>query len=291
LPYCFRLAASRDRDAVFAFCAQTWPNGDYIPLVWDEWLGDREGAFVAGIDEADAPIAVAKLSVAAPGEGWLEGVRVAPERRERGLGRALLNYLADYAWAHGLRTLRFITEAANAPMHHVAAACGFAVVGAHQPFRTEATGPAGARLARPEEAPTLWEAARAALAPAELIRWQAWTGAAATPGWLAVECAAGHALVAADRSFVVLAPPHTWRSAPHGRPPVVEVAFLAATAAACPELLAAAQGWAAAHGSEQVFGLLPPVAVPAAHAAGWASRTERPMDLFRRDRPAGQSLE
>ncbi len=288
MAYCFRLADARDRDAVFAFCAQTWPNGDYIPLVWDDWLGDREGAFVAGIDEADAPIAVAKLSVAAPGEGWLEGVRVAPERRERGLGRALLSYLADYAWAHGLHTLRFITEAANAPMHHVAAACGFAVVGAHQPFRAEATGQPTARPACPGEAPALWEAARAVLAPAELIRWRAWTGAAATPDWLADECAAGHVLVAADgRSCIVLAPPHTWRTAPRGGAPCAEIAFLAATAAACPELLAAAQGWAAAQGSEQVFGLLPPVPVPAAQAAGWASRTERPMDLFRRDRPAG----
>lgn len=288
MPYGFRLADPRDRDAVFAFCAQTWPNGDYIPLVWDAWLSDPEGAFVAGIDEADAPIAVAKLSVAAPGEGWLEGVRVAPERRERGLGRALLNYLADDAWAHGLHTLRFITEAANAPMHHVAAACGFAIVGAHQPFRAEATGQTAARPARPEEAPVLWEAARALVAPAELIRWRGWTGAALGLDWLEWAVGAGHVLVAADnRSFVVLTPPDPMsRAAKYGRPPEAEIAFLATTTAACRELLAAAQGWAAARGSEQVFGLLPPVAVPAAQAAGWTSRTERPMDLFRRNRPA-----
>jgi hypothetical protein len=78
VPYQFRLAAAQDRDAVFAFSAQTWPNGDYIPLVWDDWLADAEGALIAGIDEADQAIALVKLVVAAPGEGWLEGVRSRP---------------------------------------------------------------------------------------------------------------------------------------------------------------------------------------------------------------------
>jgi len=43
MSYGFRPAAPRDREAVFAFCATTWPNGDYIPRVWDAWLADPEG--------------------------------------------------------------------------------------------------------------------------------------------------------------------------------------------------------------------------------------------------------
>jgi RimJ/RimL family protein N-acetyltransferase len=297
----FRPAAARDRDAVLAFCARSSPSGDYLPLVWDDWLVDPGGAFVAGIDQGDQAIAVVKLVVAAPGEGWLQGVRVAPERRERGLGRALVRHVTDCAWRQGLDTLRFVTDAGNAPMHRVAAACGFAVRGEYRPFRADAGdatrapldgGSASAaiavRPAQPDEVPALCAAVEAVYAAAEPIRWWGWTGAAFDLAWLARAVAMGHVLVAADdRSFVVLTPPDpTLRAAKYGRPPEAEVAFLAATAAACPALLAAARRWAAAVGSEQVFGLLPPVATIAAEAGGWVSRSERPFLLYRRDRPA-----
>jgi RimJ/RimL family protein N-acetyltransferase len=292
--YQFRLAASRDRDAVFAFSAQTWPNGDYIPLVWDDWLADPEGALIAGIDEADQAIAIVKLVLAAPGEGWLEGVRVAPERRERGLGRALLTHVAEYAWATGLHTLRFVTDAGNAPMHRVAAACGFTVRGEYRPFRADAIRApaaenlAAARPARPDDVPALWAVAETAYAGTEAIRWRGWTGAPLTRHWLAAAVATGQVLVAADTSsFVVLGPPDpASRAAKYGRPPEAEVAFLAATPAACSALLAAARAWAGARDSEQVFGLLPPVATASAETGGWVSRSERPFLLYRRDRPA-----
>jgi RimJ/RimL family protein N-acetyltransferase len=295
VPYQFRLAAAQDRDAVFAFSAQTWPNGDYIPLVWDDWLADAEGALIAGIDEADQAIALVKLVVAAPGEGWLEGVRVAPARRERGLGRALLTHVTEYAWATGLHTLRFVTDAGNAPMHRVAAACGFAVRGEYRPFRADAapaspTGEivAAVRPARPDDLPALWAASEAAYAGVEAVRWRGWTGAPLTREWLAAAITAGQVLVAADaRSFVALGPPDpASRAAKYGRPAEAEVAFLAATPDACPALLAAARARAGACGSEQVFGLLPPVATAAAEADGWVSRSERPFLLYRRDRPA-----
>ncbi len=296
MSYRFRLATAHDRDAVFAFCAQTYPNGDYLPLVWDAWRADPAGALVVSVDDADTPIAVAMLSVAAPGQGWLQGVRVAPERRERGLGRALLRHVAEFARRRGLETLRFVTDAGNAPMQRVAAACGFAVRGEYWPFRADAareqaahptdTGePAAVRPARPDEVPTLWEAARAAYAPAEPIRWRGWTGAALDRDWLARAVAAGHVLVADDgRSHVVLSPPdpESW-GAKYGRPPEAEIAFLATTAAAAPALLAAARARAATTGSEQVFGLLPPGAAAAARAGGWASRSERPFLLYRRE--------
>jgi RimJ/RimL family protein N-acetyltransferase len=289
VPYQFRLAAARDRDVVFAFCAQTWPNGDYVPLVWDDWLADAEGALIAGIDESDQAIALVKLVVAAPGEGWLEGVRVAPERRQQGLGRALLGHVAAYAWAAGLRTLRFVTDAGNAPMRRVAAASGFAVRGEYRPFRADAiparaaAGGDAARPARPDDLPALWAAAEAAYAGTEAIRWRGWTGAPLTRAWLAAAVAAGQVLVAADaRAVVALAPPDpASRAAKYGRSPEAEVAFLAATPTASPALLAAARAWAGA----RVFGLLPPAAW-AAEADGWLSRSERPFLLYRRDRPA-----
>ena len=86
MSYRFRPTAARDRDAVFAFCAQTYPNGDYLPLVWDDWLADTEGAFIAGVDEADQPIAVVKLVVAAPGEAGWRGCGWRPSAASAGWG-------------------------------------------------------------------------------------------------------------------------------------------------------------------------------------------------------------
>ena len=276
----FRRATPRDRDAVFAFCATTWPGGDYIPLVWDAWLADPQGAFVVGVDGEDAPLAVGKLSLAAPcqgwpgpAEGWLEGLRVAPAQRGRGWGRALVAHLADCAWAQGMQTLRFLTEAGNTPMHHVAAALGFAPGGEYHPHRAEAGGNTVARRARLPEAPALWEGALAALAPAEPLSWRGWTAARATAAWLEAAVAQARVLVAADgRSIAAMTPP--------GDRGEATVALLAGAPGAFPELLAAARAWAAGAGAAQVFGLLPAAAAPAARADGWTSRTDRPMWLY-----------
>ena len=46
-----RRAREEDREAVLAFCSQTWEWGDYIEYVWDEWLHDPQSAlFVATMD-------------------------------------------------------------------------------------------------------------------------------------------------------------------------------------------------------------------------------------------------
>ena len=37
-----RPARAEDRDAVLAFCAHTWADGDYIEFAWDNWLRDQQ---------------------------------------------------------------------------------------------------------------------------------------------------------------------------------------------------------------------------------------------------------
>ena len=55
-----RPARSEDREAVLAFCQQTWEWGDYIEYVWDEWLNNPQGKlFVATKD--GQPVAVANM--------------------------------------------------------------------------------------------------------------------------------------------------------------------------------------------------------------------------------------
>ncbi|MGK7920054.1 MAG: N-acetyltransferase family protein, partial [Trichodesmium sp.] len=81
-----RLARSEDREAVLAFCQNTWENqSDYIHLVWDQWFAEPEGRiFVAVVN--DVPVGIARVFMVSDSEAWWEGLRV--DRAYRGLGIA-----------------------------------------------------------------------------------------------------------------------------------------------------------------------------------------------------------
>src|SRR5438309_11693821 len=83
-----RPARPEDREAVLAFCRQTWEWGDYIAHVWDEWLHDPKGIlFVATVD--GKPVAVSHLQMLNETDAWLEGMRVDPANHQHRLTRAL----------------------------------------------------------------------------------------------------------------------------------------------------------------------------------------------------------
>jgi GNAT superfamily N-acetyltransferase len=107
-----RLARAEDRDAVLAFCVNTWEWGDYIEYVWDEWLHDPQGAmFVAIVDEQ--PVGLAHMRMVSANEAWLEGMRVDPNFRQRGLSRALSEAMMTEAMNRGATTARLATESTN----------------------------------------------------------------------------------------------------------------------------------------------------------------------------------
>ncbi len=226
-----------------------------------------------GVDAADRPLALGKLS--ADPDGWLEGIRVAPAARGQGWGRAITAYLVERADERELPTVRFITEHDNAPIHRIAAALDFEREGAYHPHRAQAGGHAAARLAQPAEAPALWAAVWAGLAPAVPFRWRSWAAALATTDWFTTAVVEGRVLVAADnRSLAVLA--HEPGA------PVADLALLVGPPEAMSELLPAARAWAGSAEAERLLALLPPPAVPAAVADGWEPYTDEPMILYRR---------
>jgi len=286
--YRFRRATPRDRDAVFAFCQMTWEGGDYIPRVWERWLADPRGALVVGVTAADQPVALGKLSVPVPGEGFLEGVRVAPAVRGRGWGRAMFAHLRALAYAQGASVVRFLTAADNTPVHHIARALGFAHVASYLPVRSEcAVAAAPVRRATPEQAARLWAVVERTSESRPPVRWHSWEAATATRDWLESTAAAGGVLLSADGSaLVALLPPAREsdpeavllaEAAPAG---VASIALLAGAPARYPELLGAARAWGADQRAAGVFGLLPPTAGTAALAAGWTAYTQWPMRLY-----------
>lgn len=133
----FRAARPEDREAVLAFCIHTWDWGDYIEYVWDEWLHDPKGKlFVATVD--GQPAAVAHVQMLTATEAWMEGLRVAPEYRNRGIARAMNDVQMAEVLARGATVVRLITESTNAAsIHMIESANALHRVAAYAPYKAE----------------------------------------------------------------------------------------------------------------------------------------------------------
>jgi ribosomal protein S18 acetylase RimI-like enzyme len=119
-----REARAEDREAVFAFCAQTWGDGDYIPAVWDDWLADSSSALLVGVADG-RPVALSHVRLMTPDEAWIEGVRVAPEMRRQGIGRVIVSQSLVRARALGATTARMFTGATNVASQRLFERFGF----------------------------------------------------------------------------------------------------------------------------------------------------------------------
>jgi len=129
-----RLARPEDREAVLAFCTDTWEWGDYIEYVWDEWLHDPQGAlFVATNDSR--PVGVAHMRMLNTREAWFEGLRVDPAFRQQGIASALYDAQLKEAIRRGATTARLITESTNDGAIRLLERASMRRVGAYAPFR------------------------------------------------------------------------------------------------------------------------------------------------------------
>ncbi|HZC04623.1 MAG TPA: GNAT family N-acetyltransferase [Ktedonobacterales bacterium] len=120
-----RDARDEDRDAVVAFCAETFgDDGDYIGDVWDDWLADARGALLVGAVDGQ-PIAVSHVRMTAPDEAWIEGVRVAPEARRQGVARVIVSRSLARAHELGASVARMFTGNTNVASQRLFEGFGF----------------------------------------------------------------------------------------------------------------------------------------------------------------------
>lgn len=93
-------------------CATVWEGEDYLPRYFDRWVAVPEsagGQFTA-LELEGRVVALAKFSRLAPGEYWLEGIRVHADYRGQGLAAALHDYhLALWQQAGEPGVLRLLT--------------------------------------------------------------------------------------------------------------------------------------------------------------------------------------
>jgi len=124
----FRPACAADKARMLEITARTWgENGDYIPKVWDNWLADPRGELtVAELD--GLVVALVKLTWQGQNQWWMEGLRVAPEQRLKGIGRAITAYQVELAKKLGGRVVRYATGLRNEGSHRIAERLGFHTV-------------------------------------------------------------------------------------------------------------------------------------------------------------------
>jgi len=121
----FRPARAQDKERVLEITARTWgDDGDYIQRVWDKWLADPEGEFTVA-EQDGIVVALIKLTWLGEGQWWLEGLRVAPELRLQGIGRAAVMRQVERARQLGGRVVRYATGIRNDGSHRIAERAGF----------------------------------------------------------------------------------------------------------------------------------------------------------------------
>lgn len=99
---------SADRERVMEISRDVWDGHDYIPRVFDDWLGDAGAAFQAAELEG-VVVGLQRLRPYAPGLIWYEGLRVASTHRRQGLARAMLESAITGAKEQRFREMRLAT--------------------------------------------------------------------------------------------------------------------------------------------------------------------------------------
>jgi GNAT superfamily N-acetyltransferase len=140
-----RRARRSDKRDVLAAVRTIWGGQDRIPEVFDSWVTHRTGPFFVA-ESAGRVVGMGKVTVVSPTEAWLEGGRVAPRWRRKGIATALIAHRIAYARERGFKVLRFSTASDNTPIHRAAKRFGFTRLGALSRREAAATpGPSPAR--------------------------------------------------------------------------------------------------------------------------------------------------
>lgn len=200
----FRPAREADHEAVMAFCATTWADGDYIPVVWDQWLADAKGALLVA-EVAGEPVALGHLAMVNADEGWIEGIRVAESARGNGIGGGMVRALVAAARERHATVARSFTEEANAVARALFVRQGFSLVAELVRYTGEplAEAPDALSVVRtpgPDDLPRLWDwLEQSNLTPMNGgLTFSFWAGQAMTESLLAAALAAGEVTTLED---------------------------------------------------------------------------------------------
>jgi|GEM_PF-1353338 len=128
MPSKIRRLLDSDRNAIMEISRQIWDGRDYLLCVADKWLQDQNCHFY-GVEVDGHVVAVGNLRLMEEGKtGWMEGLRVHPEHRGKGLANEITQYLVRKAKRLGVQRLRYTTANRNAASLKLAKMAGFSRV-------------------------------------------------------------------------------------------------------------------------------------------------------------------
>ena len=111
-----RPARPEDRAPLMSFIKDVWGGHDYVPLVWDQWLRNRQGKMFV-VEVSGVPVGMNRVRFLKDGSAWFEGARVHPAFRGRGLASMLGENSMKLALARGARVFRLTSGTRNKAAH------------------------------------------------------------------------------------------------------------------------------------------------------------------------------
>jgi GNAT superfamily N-acetyltransferase len=129
-----RPALAKDTQAVMELSSHIWDGGDYIPLVWEDWMADPDG--LLGVAEMHGRVAgVFKLTKFQEGEWYLEGLRVHPDFQGKGVASHIQDYILETWHQMGSGIIRLTTGSYNVKVHRMCEKNGFKRIAEFIPYR------------------------------------------------------------------------------------------------------------------------------------------------------------
>jgi len=142
-----------DKPAVMKISSRIWEGNDYIPQFFDRWA--KEGGFWAA-ELRGRLVGYGKATELAPGELWLEGLRVDPGCRNRGVGSELSRQVVLRTLERRPVSLRLATADVNREsIHIIETVMGFRPYAQYRYFVGK---PGKPRLGPPLSTPTVAQA-------------------------------------------------------------------------------------------------------------------------------------
>jgi len=125
MEYSIREARRADKELLVPWTTHTFAWGDYVVDSFDDWMAHGQSRVLVAADGDDEPVAVGRGVLLSPDELWLQGVRVHPDWRRRGIASELGREIERWGTGLGAKVALLMTEDWNEAARVQVSSVGF----------------------------------------------------------------------------------------------------------------------------------------------------------------------